>query len=315
MHPAYSVIVFTTMSGAGHGLLILMGIFAAGQWVPVNRWFGLTGFLVAFLLILVGLLSSTYHLGHPERAWRSFSQWRSSWLSREGILSVAGFVPFLLFALGWIIFESHSGVWRLFAMLTVIFSTLTVYSTAMIYASLRTIRAWFNRHTLRVYLSFALWTGSVWFNFLAHFFGIHTPAISMVVVVSGVLTLIMKRKYWMFIDTAINWVSLESATGLKNFGSVKLLENPNTQENFVQQEMGYKIARKHAEKLRRIAFFTYFLIPWCLALVTMESEPWVKLPSAFFAAVIVLVGTMIERWLFFAEAKHTSMLYYGSGTS
>ena len=137
----------------------------------------------------------------------------------------------------------------------------------------------------------------------------------MVVVVSGVLTLIMKRKYWMFIDTAINWVSLESATGLKKFGSVKLLENPNTQENFVQQEMGYKIARKHAEKLRRNAFFTYFLIPWCLALVTMELEPWVKLPSAFFAAVIVLVGTMIERWLFFAEAKHTSMLYYGSETS
>ena len=137
----------------------------------------------------------------------------------------------------------------------------------------------------------------------------------MVVVVLGILTLILKRKYWMFIDTATTWVPVESATGLKNFGSVKLLENPSTQENFIQQEMGYKIARKHAEKLRRIAFLSYFLIPWCLALVTMESEPWVKLPSAFSAAVIVMVGTMIERWLFFAEAKHTAMLFYGAETS
>ena len=180
MNPAYSVIIFTTLSGAGHGLLVLMGIFAAGQWIPVNRWFGLTGFLVAFLLILIGLLSSTYHLGHPERAWRSFSQWRSSWLSREGILSVVGFVPFLLFGLGWVIFESHSGAWRLFAMLTVIFSILTVYSTAMIYASLRTIRAWYNRHTLRVYLCFGaldrkclvqFFSPCVWYTHPCHLYG------------------------------------------------------------------------------------------------------------------------------------------------
>ena len=29
------------------------------------------------------------------------------------------------------------------------------------------------------------------------------------------------------------------------------------------------------------------------------------------AALIMAVGTLIERWLFFAEAKHTVTLYYG----
>ena len=64
----------------------------------------------------------------------------------------------------------------------------------------------------------------------------------------------------MFLDTSPTWVPPEHATGLGDLGSVKLLDAPNTQENYVQQEMGFNIARKHAEKLRRWAFFTYFLI-------------------------------------------------------
>ena len=111
MHPAYSVIFFTTFSGAGYGLLFIMGLFAAAQWVDPVRWFGFTGFLFAFSMIVSGLFASTYHLGHPERAWRALSQWRSSWLSREGILAVAGFFPFSLFAIGWVIFENHGGAW------------------------------------------------------------------------------------------------------------------------------------------------------------------------------------------------------------
>ncbi|MBI77352.1 MAG: DMSO reductase [Rhodospirillaceae bacterium] len=315
MHPAYSVIFFTTFSGAGYGLLFIMGLFAAAQWIDPSRWFGFTGFLFAFSMIVSGLFASTYHLGHPERAWRALSQWRSSWLSREGILAVVGFFPFSLFAIGWVIFENHGGAWRLMAVLTILFAVLTVYATSMIYATLRTVRAWFNRHTVRVYLAFSLWTGSIWFNLLAHLFDLHTPGIGMIVVITGILALWIKRKYWMFLDTSPNWVPPENATGLGNIGAVKLLDSPNTQENYVQQEMGFSIARKHAEKLRRWAFFTYFLIPWSLALITVESEPWIKIPGAILAVIFVMVGTMIERWLFFAEAKHTVMLYYGAPDS
>ena len=99
-------------------------------------------------------------------------------------MAVAGFVPFGLFAFGWVIYESHDGAWRLFAILSVLFAVLTVYATSMIYATLRTIRAWFNRHTVRIYLAFAIWTGSVWFNMLAHLFDLHTPGIGMIVVVN-----------------------------------------------------------------------------------------------------------------------------------
>src|SRR3546814_17976234 len=85
MHPAYSVVFFTTASGAGYGLLALMGLFGALGLLPPDPWLGAVGLGMALAAITAGLLSSTVHLGHPERAWRAFSQWRSSWLSREGV--------------------------------------------------------------------------------------------------------------------------------------------------------------------------------------------------------------------------------------
>ena len=83
-------------------------------------------------------------------------------------------------------------------------------------------------------------------------------------------------------------------------------------ENFVQREMGYTIARKHAQKLRRLSFFTFFLIPIVLTGLTSHLEPWYAIPGTLIAAISVSVGVVIERWLFFAEATHVSMLYYGA---
>lgn len=315
MHPAYSVIVFTTFSGAGYGLLVMLALFAITAGVPIDRWFGFVSFTLAFLMIGVGLIASTFHLGHPERAWRALTQWKSSWLSREGVLAIATFVPGLLFAFGWVVIGKIEGSWRLMAGVTMTFSLMTVFCTAMIYASLRPIRAWFNPHTVRVYLAFSLWTGSLWLNLLTHLFGIHTPWIGVAFIIAGFIAFFFKRKYWMFIDRHPAWVTPETATGLGDLGKVRLLDAPNTQENYVQQEMGFKIARKHREKLRRWAFMNSFLIPWCTAAFTVDADPWIKIPGAIVAVIIMMGGVMVERWLFFAEAKHTTMLYYGAEDS
>ena len=64
--------------------------------------FGFAALALALAAITVGLLSSTLHLGHPERAWRAFSQWRSSWLSREGVLALATYLPAGAVRLGWV---------------------------------------------------------------------------------------------------------------------------------------------------------------------------------------------------------------------
>src|SRR5579862_5903884 len=103
MHPALSIIFFTTASGAGFALLLLIGIGVPLQLLPENAGFGLAVLATAFTLAAGGLVSSVFHLGRPERAWRAFSQWRSSWLSREGVMAVLTFLPALLFAFGWTI--------------------------------------------------------------------------------------------------------------------------------------------------------------------------------------------------------------------
>ena len=80
--------------------------------IPADFWLGLIGLGLALGLIAAGLLSSTGHLGRPERAWRAFSQWRSSWLSREGVASVATFIPAGLFGIGWVLLAAPAAGWR-----------------------------------------------------------------------------------------------------------------------------------------------------------------------------------------------------------
>ena len=98
MHPAFSVIFFTVLSGLGYGVWIWAGLMLAFGRSAHGGELHLQALLAAVVPVAVGLLSSTLHLGKPQRAWRSFSQWRTSWLSREGVLAVATFLPWLGFA-------------------------------------------------------------------------------------------------------------------------------------------------------------------------------------------------------------------------
>src|SRR3546814_13430477 len=104
MHPAYSVVFFTTASGAGYGLLALMGLFGSLGLLPPDPWLGAVGLGTALAAITAGLLSSTAHLGHPERMWRAFSQWRSSWLPLGGVAAVIAYAPALALAVVGVLF-------------------------------------------------------------------------------------------------------------------------------------------------------------------------------------------------------------------
>ncbi|MCB1435161.1 MAG: dimethyl sulfoxide reductase anchor subunit, partial [Alphaproteobacteria bacterium] len=135
MHPAYSVILFTTASGAGYGLLALLGLVGINHGQASSLAFGLVSMVIALGLITVGLLSSTFHLGHPERAWRALTQWRTSWLSREGVAAVFTYIPALLFGLVWSgLIDAPQWIAPLGA-ITAVMAMVTVFTTGMIYAS------------------------------------------------------------------------------------------------------------------------------------------------------------------------------------
>lgn len=314
MHPAYSVIAFTTMSGAGYGLLALLGVLGASGLLPAERWFGFLAFAIALGLVTAGLLSSTFHLGHPERAWRAFSQWRSSWLSREGVAAVIAYVPAGIFAVGWVFFEQNTGPWAVAGWLTAVTSGITVYCTAMIYASLRTIPRWSNPWVPSVYLALAFATGAILLVAIAHIFGLFAPWMAWVAVAALAFGLLLKLAYWGRADNAPRQYTAEQATGLGHIGKVRQLEAPHSQANFVQREMGYQVARKHATQLRRIVVAGFAASALLLALAVF-SPVIVSMMLTKVALAAAAIGVAVERWLFFAEAEHLVTLYYGASSA
>lgn len=312
MHPAYSIIFFTTASGLGYGLLAMLGLYAAFGLAPASPWFGGAAIGVALGLITLGLLSSTFHLGHPERAWRAVTQWRSSWLSREGVMAIVTYGPAAFLGYGWVIEGSRDGVFSLCGLLAAGSAAITVYCTAMIYASLRAVPRWRNRWTPPVYLLLALMTGTLWFDALLRLFGAARTDVSAIAVIAIALAWVAKRAYWRSTDRAGPAATASSATGLGGDATVRLLESPHSSANYLLREMGYSVARRHARKLRRTAVALAFALPLALVLAGFFLTPGLAAAFSVLAALSGAAGVVVERWLFFAEARHVVSLYYGA---
>ena len=309
MTPGTSILLLTTLTGFGYGLLGWVGVLAAFGLLPPSPLFLPVVVVVALTFASAGLIASMAHLGRPERAWRALSQWRSSWLSREGVASLLTFPPALAFAAVWWVLGPDAVATRALGLVTAAFGLLTVGCTAMIYASLKPIRQWHNPHTAPDYLIFAVFSGAV---LLAALWALWFGAAELLAVTALVACLIAagaKFAYWRYIDTQQPLVTLASAIGLADSGTARPLDAPHFTENYVLREMGYQIARKHAVKLRGIAIVLAFFLPAVLALLAaLGVLPAVTTTAAALAA---LAGLLVERWLFFAEATHVSTIYYG----
>ncbi len=226
MYPALSVIIFTSFAGAGYGMLFLLGLLAAARHHPADLRFNLACLVLSFALMIVGLLSSTRHLTHPERAWRAFSQWRSSWLSREAVAVALTFIPAGIFALAWLAFVRLDGIWTLFALLSAAGAVVVLACTAQIYASLRSIPEWHDPLVLPLYLAFALATGTLWVNAVTWSFGVSAPFAPVFALITLVLVWGLKLLYWRRIDGLKSETSTASATGLGRPGGVRTFDPP-----------------------------------------------------------------------------------------
>jgi len=300
MHPAWSIIFFTSVSGLGLGLAgwIVLGLLDLSR--SVNLLF-VSGFTLG--VIGTGLLSSTLHLGHPERAWRALSQWRSSWLSREGVLAVLVFTALSAWFLS-IFLGMTPPLWASGVLIALIGAT--VYATSMIYASLRTVACWHHPLTPVCYLMFSVSGGSLAFVWVSAVVN-QQVSNSFHYVAGGLIfaAWVAKFLWWQMLDTRKSKSSLASATGLGALGKVKTLMPPHTSENYLQTEMGFVVARRHAVKLRAISVLLGCVLPF---LVLCSVATSIVLLSI--ALLAHLVGIFVERWLFFAEAKHVVSTYY-----
>jgi DMSO reductase anchor subunit len=312
MHPALSIVFFTTASGSGFALVVLLGLGAPLGLLPASASFGFSALAIAALLAAGGLVSSAFHLGRPERAWRAFSQWRSSWLSREGVFSVLTFLPAAIFGIGWVFFGITGGLIGLCGILAAALAAATIYCTGMIYASLKPIHQWHNGWVVPNYFTLGLMSGFLLLDFLVRFWAPRPSGIALVTLFVALAAWWMKERYWRFIDTSSATSTVASATLLGSRGKVRLFESPHTEENYLLKEMGYRVARKHRARLRHIARLAGLALPALLTLLALLIGGVVGGIAAGLAVASAALGLIVERWLFFAEAKHTVTLYYGA---
>jgi sulfite dehydrogenase (quinone) subunit SoeC len=312
MQPALSIVLFTTSSGAGFALLLLLGLGAPLGLLPPNAGFAFTALALGVVLAAAGLSSSAFHLGRPERAWRAFSQWRSSWLSREGVLSVLTFAPLAIFGIGWVFFGATQGIVGLCGFIAAVLAAGTIYCTGMIYASLKPIHQWHNAWVVPGYLLLGLMGGCLILDFLLRLWLRRAGWFALFTLVVVLVAWAVKEGYWRFVDTNSARSTVASATALGRRGRVRLFEAPHTEENYLLREMGFQIARKHSRRLRGIARLCGFALPAVASLVALLFAGAAGAVAAGIGILAAALGLVVERWLFFAEAKHTVTLYYGA---
>ncbi len=288
MHPAPSVIIFNTFSGLGFGLLFWLGL---GAIVPTGMG-AFIWFTIAYLFAVGGLISSTFHLGHPERAIKAFSQWKTSWLSREGVCAVFALIVMALYGAGLVFLGTR---YALLGIVGGLASLGVVFTTSMIYAQMKTVPRWRHWTTPAMYLLLSIGGGAL-------LSGQVTMAIVLFLIGAALQILAWASGDGRF---KASGTTMESATGLGHIGKVRAFEPPHTGTNYLMREFIHQVGRKHEQKLRIITIALAFAVPVILLLLPFNHV------FALLAVVSHIAGVLTLRWLFFAEAEHVVGLYYG----
>jgi len=288
MHPAPSVIIFTVFSGLGFGLMAWLGM----GYPTVTGWTAFWFFTIAYVLAGGGLIASTFHLGNRKNALKAFTQWRTSWLSREAWMAVGTMAVMGLFALLAVFFNSNLVY---LGAIGAVMALITVYTTSMMYAQLKTVPRWNHWSTSALFILLALGGGAI------------LAGDTLGTLFFLTLALVVQMYVWMAGDKrfAARGHTMETATGLGRIGKVRLYEPPHSGTNYLLHEMVYVVGRKHVLKLRLMALLMGYLIPLLLAGL---SGRWFDLQIT--ALIAHVIGMLAQRWLFFAEAEHVVGLYY-----
>lgn len=298
MKPAISIVVFTVLSGGGLGLAAVTAVAGAA-----TRSEFIWAAAVAVVMTGAGLLASVFHLANPKNAWRAFSRARTSWLSREAIcatLFFALFVPWAaLHALG------HP-IWVLRVLVFAV-SLLAVFCTAMIYQSLKTVAAWHHPLTACGYLLFALQSGAMLFIVCASFGGGVDVIPLAAVVPLTLLAVAAKSLQYRRIGRAED-IRVGRAVGFSR-AQAKLLETGHAGQTFLGKEFLFLVPAHRLRSLRLFSLSAILLAPLAGSAFAFFDQPVL----AVIAACVLFAGLLAERWLFFAEAKHSVRTYYGMG--
>jgi DMSO reductase anchor subunit len=306
MKPALSIILFTTIGGAAQGIAVVAAVAtlaarAPHGAMPLLLW-------TATAMLVVALIASFFHLGHPLRAWRAALMWRTSWMSRE-VIALPAFIALIA---AWASLSTFgrldSGVSNVLAVLTIAGALLLWYCTAMIYACIRFIQEWAHPLTIVNYAMLGLASGLVASGALAMMAGEREFAGA----IGG----------WALAATALAWVtrglSLRRNATLKPKSTVQSATGIRS-ARVVQKSMGFtggsfntrEFFHGASAQVFGIAKVGFQVLVFALPIVLLA---WAVVSGELFAWLLALVlqagGLLVERWFFFAQARHPQNIYY-----
>ncbi len=324
MHPAFSVIFLTTLIGAGQGLFLAL---VTGQVYSLAKLlqpqdsvnFYAFGSVVVLALMMAGLLASFFHLGRPERAWRSMAGWRTSWLSREVIVlpmfMLLVFLYGLVHYLGWTgplfvirdVISVDAGL--ILGVLGAIVAFVLYGCTAMIYASVKFLEEWHSPLTLANFTLMGLASGftlaaafSAWNDIqLVGFFGIWAVIFTLMAAASRIISL--RRNANLKHKT-----TLQTAIGVRH-PVIKQISQGFMGGSFNTREFFHGAS----DKTVRLVLWFFLLFTFVLPIILLAASYSMASPYLPILAILIqYTGLLAERWYFFVEARHPQNLYYQS---
>ena len=301
------------MAGMAQGAIVSLAVLNSGSDQLPSELLNVYLFPLILALLFGGLLASTFHLGHPERAWRAIMMWRTSWLSRE-VLILPAFIALtaLAYYFSW---QASVPNW-LWLLLSIAALALWV-CTAMIYQCIRFIQEWAHPATMVNFIALGMSSGWFLLMVLLTLWSILHPNQAVVTSsnIAGVagftgflilLSLSLKLWIWKRNRGLKPKSNLQSATGIKT-GFVRQISMGMMGGSFNTREFFHQQSSFFVANVRKIAFFGTYLLPVLLLTIVVSNGTLSVLVLAF---VVHCIGLMAERWLFFAEANHPQNLYY-----
>lgn len=323
MHPAFSVIFLTTLIGLGQGLFLALytgEVYAFFKVLPAqdSRSFYGVGSLIAMVFLGLGLLSSFFHLGRPERAWRAATRWRTSWLSREVIVLPAFMGTVFLYGVThWlgleepVLYIGNLG----FSLPVVIGAVGTVLcfalfiATGMIYACIKFLQEW---HSPLTVINFILLGGASGFTAATVFAAAAAPGLmdfyggwAILITLLGLAT----RGASLLRNARLKPKStLQTAVGVRH-NQVAQKAQGFMGGSFNTREFFHGKSRALLKTVKWGFLFLAFPLPVLLLAVGLSAHGEAAL---FLALLLQYAGLLAERWFFFAQANHPQNLYYQS---
>jgi DMSO reductase anchor subunit len=309
MKPPISMVLFTTLAGAGQGVfLILFGVQLALQWglvAPEGPQLFMSGAALVLALCGAGLVAAAFHLGHPLRGWRAAARWRTSWLSREVIVLPVFMAVVSLWGLAHWVGAASLALGAVASVLA-----LVLYlCTGMIYAAVRTIREWATPLTPLNFTVLGLASGAAFVAALAAATApTLVPALTSLAL-AGTLVGVVTRGGQLWRNATLKGgTTLQTAIGMRHPRIVRSTQGLMSR-TFNDREFSHGRTASFVLAVRWTGVLLGFLIP-VAALAATQGRIGVDALATI--GIVQLIGLLAERWIFFADARHPQNLYAAS---